>query len=459
MATQDDVIAQAEIFCIGLGECGSNLVSSYFGDNKTGSTKSLRIRDYLIMNTDRTDLTKTRERYGISKNRTLLYGNVDIGVGGRFMDGYKAVEDSKELIFNQLRELGFEGVNGFCLFTSLGGGTGCGGTPALIKLLRERFEQEENRRIFIYVIGVLPFADQSSESINTVWSLSHLLRAQMDPEGSNGPDLILLLSNRTMLSRVLSWQRGEISDLLQDRIGGDILHFTSESKKKKEKQNQLKSESEFIDLINPLAMEAIDYMLSPGIAERGKTVSPTTDLADYSRKLDSVVVPVLFKDVPLFPEVGDLDSQFQTIMDFSVTKQSLTDMGMKPDAESVYAILSGYKDISRVEYSPILKNSLKNYIARGAAVTHSFISYEQNVSPALLMLFGLPKIPEIKDIFEEAKALIKLHSGRSNLKEHWFQRSKGVGKEVLEQAVNDLEQLFGAYIKEGTGQSNNSINK
>ena len=449
----EEIIAQAEIFAIGLGECGSNLVASYFGDSKTGTPKSSRIRDYLIMNTDRTDLTKTRERYGISKNRTLLYGNVDIGVGGRFMDGFKTVEESKELIFNQLRELGFEGVNGFVLFTSLGGGTGCGGTPALIKLLRERFEQEENRRIFIYVIGVLPFADQSSESINTVWSLSHLLRAQMD---GNGPDLILLLSNRTMLSRVLSWQRGEISDLLQDRIGGDILYFTSEGKQKKEKQDQLKSESEFIDLINPLAMEAIDYMLSPGIAKVGKTVSPTTDLADYSRKLDSVVVPVLFKDVPFFPEVGDLENQLQTIMNFSVTNQSLTDMGKKPDAESVYAIFSGSKEVSRVEYSPILKNTLKNYIAKGAAVTHSFISYEREVNPALLMLFGLPKVPEIKDILEEAKALIRLHSGRSNLKEHWFQRSKGVGKDVLEQAVTDLEQLFGAYIKEGTGQKSPS---
>ena len=199
-------------------------------------------------------------------------------------------------------------------------------------------------------------------------------------------------------------------------------------------------------------MEAIDYMLSPGIAEVGKTVSPTTDLADYSRKLDSVVVPVLFKDVPFFPEVGDLENQFQTIMNFSVTKQSLTDMGKKPDAESVYAIFSGSKEISRVEYSPILKKTLKNYIAKGAAVTHSFISYDHEVNPALLMLFGLPKVPEIKDILEEAKALIRLHSGRSNLKEHWFQRSKGVGKDVLEQAVTDLEQLFGAYIKEGTDQ-------
>ncbi|HKZ41168.1 MAG TPA: hypothetical protein VJ044_09415, partial [Candidatus Hodarchaeales archaeon] len=163
----------AEIFAIGIGECGSNLVASYMANSATGKTS--RIRDFMIMNTDRTDLTKTRERYNLGKKQTLLYGNVDIGVGGKFFDGYRSVEDSRELILNQLSQLGAEGTNGFVIFTSLGGGTGCGGTPALIKVLRERFERDDNRRIFIYVVGVLPFADQSSESVNTVWALSTLL--------------------------------------------------------------------------------------------------------------------------------------------------------------------------------------------------------------------------------------------------------------------------------------------
>ena len=445
MGIQDEVVGQAEIFAIGIGECGSNLVASYMSNTDSKGRSKSRIREFLILNTDRADLTKTVERYNISKARTLLYGNVEIGVGGRFIDGYRSVEESREQILHQLEQLGYEGINGFVIFTSLGGGTGCGGTPALIKLLRERFEKSENRRIFIYVVGVLPFADQSSESLNTVWALSHHLRAQLE---GNGPDLILLLSNRTMLSRVLSWQSGGISEILQDRLGEDIVDFSS--KKISQENIDSKKEEDFIELVNPLAMEAIDYMLSPGIAERGKVVQPTTDLADYSRKLDSIVIPVLLKDVPLFPEVGDLDLQMQTIIDFSVLKQSLTDMGKKPDAESVYVVLSGDKDTSRVEYGPILKKALKNYIAPGAAVTPTFIRYDREIIPALLLLFGLPKVPEIRDILEEAKALINLHSGNSNLKEHWFTRSKGVTKEILEQAVTDLEQLFGAYLKEGT---------
>jgi hypothetical protein len=62
------------------------------------------------------------------------------------------------------------------------------------------------------------------------------------------------------------------------------------------------------------------------------------------------------------------------------------------------------------------------------------------------LLFGLPRIPELYDILEEAKSLINLHSGSSELKQHWFQRSKGTTKLELENAVSDLEKLFGIYI-------------
>lgn len=435
-----------EIFAIGIGECGSNLVASYL-HSRAERKLSSRIRDYLIMNTDKSDLTKTRKRYNISTARTLIYGNVDIGVGGRFIDGYNTVLESKDVILNTLKELGFEGISGFVIFTSLGGGTGCGGTPALIKLLRERFEKEEGRKIFIYVVGVLPFADQSNEALNTIWALSYLLRAQLDDVG---PDLVLLLSNRTMLNRVLSWQSGGVSDMVQSRRGHDILDFSTKAMQERQhdRENYMKEE-EFIELINPLAMEAIDYMLSPGVTEKGKTVHPTTDLADYSRKLDSIVVPVLFRDIPLFTELGDMESQFSTSLEYAIHKGALSNMGRTPDAESVYSVFSGSKELSRLEYGPLMKKALRPFIAKGASVTPTFISYDRDdVRPSLLLLFGYPKVPEIRDILEEAKGLIQLHSKGSQFKEHWFKRSKGVTKDVLISAVNDLEQLFGSYMPE-----------
>ena len=142
-----------------------------------------------------------------------------------------------------------------------------------------------------------------------------------------------------------------------------------------------------------------------------------------------------------------MDGQLMTAIDYAVAKASLANVGRKPDAESVYAVFSGPKDLSRVEFTPLVKKALNPFIAKGASVTPTFISYDNvEAIPSLLLLFGYPKVPEIRDILEEAKALIKLHSKGSDIADHWFKRSKGVTKEILLTAVNDLEQLFGSYM-------------
>ena len=80
--TESEETRAAEVFAIGIGECGSNIVGSYL---KTSRDKRLpsRVRGYMLINTDRADITKVRSKYGIPKENTLLYGASEIGVGGR----------------------------------------------------------------------------------------------------------------------------------------------------------------------------------------------------------------------------------------------------------------------------------------------------------------------------------------------------------------------------------------
>ncbi|MHA1972043.1 MAG: hypothetical protein ACTSW1_03550 [Candidatus Hodarchaeales archaeon] len=457
MATENNA---SEVFSIGIGECGSNLVGSYLARSKKGELPK-RIREYLILNTDRGDLLKARKKYSISSKRTLLYSDAEIGVGGKFSAGYDAVINSEDIILNQLQALGYEGISGFCIFTSFGGGTGCGGTPALIRLLRKRFAEQEKRKIFIYVFGVLPFHNQSSEAVNSVWALSKLLRLQLE-EGNMGPDLVLLLSNRTMLERVLSMQRGESVDLLSRQTGLDLADLSSEKKRmtvsdvlgQDSTEFPTQMEDAFVELVNPLALESIAEMLSPGVPEIGKEVLPTTDIGDFALKLDSVVVPAMFNDLTLFPEVGSMGSQLSTAVEYTVANCSLTNMGTNPSASSVFSVLSGPKDIARVEFDPLLKKSLTPFLAKGASISPTYCAYDDEKTKAsLLLLFGLPKVPELHDILEEAKSLIQLHSGDSELKQHWFKRSKGTTREELINAVNDLEKLFGYYISPETKQN------
>ena len=441
---------ESEIFAIGIGECGSNLVGSYLSKSKKGELPS-RIREYLVMNTDRGDLLKARKKYSISSKRTLLYSDAEIGVGGKFSAGYDSVIDSEDIILNQLQALGYEGISGFCIFTSFGGGTGCGGTPALIRLLRKRFAEQEKRKIFIYVFGVLPFVNQSSEAVNSVWILSKLLRLQLE-KGNMGPDLILLLSNNTMLKRVLSMQRGEAVDLLSRNNGLDLKTLKTEVPRpnvlgQTDTPMPVQTEEAFVELINPLALESIAEMLSPGVPEVGKEVLPTTDIGDFALKLDSVVVPAMYNDLAIFPEVGDVGNQLIAAVEHAAAHCSLTNMGNNPGASSVFSVLSGPREIARVEFDPLLKKALSPFLAKGASISPTYCAYDDDKARAsLLLLFGLPRIPELYDILEEAKSLINLHSGSSELKQHWFQRSKGTTKLELENAVSDLEKLFGIYI-------------
>jgi hypothetical protein len=441
---------ESEIFAIGIGECGSNLVGSYLSKSKKGELPQ-RIREYLVMNTDRGDLLKARKKYSISSKRTLLYSDAEIGVGGKFSAGYDSVIDSEDIILNQLQALGYEGISGFCIFTSFGGGTGCGGTPALIRLLRKRFAEQEKRKIFIYVFGVLPFVNQSSEAVNSVWALSKLLRLQLE-KGNMGPDLILLLSNNTMLKRVLSMQRGEAVDLISREKGLDLKSLNAEVPRpstlgQTDTPIPVQMEEAFVELINPLALESIAEMLSPGVPELGKEVLPTTDIGDFALKLDSVVVPAMYDDLAIFPEVGGVGNQLAAAVEHAAAHCSLTNMGNNPGASSVFSVLSGPKEIARVEFDPLLKKALSPFLAKGASISPTYCAYDDEKARAsLLLLFGLPRIPELYDILEEAKSLINLHSGSSELKQHWFQRSKGTTKLELENAVSDLEKLFGIYI-------------
>jgi hypothetical protein len=248
-------------------------------------------------------------------------------------------------------------------------------------------------------------------------------------------------------------QRGEAVDLISREKGLDLTALDSGATRpnvlgQTDAPLPVQMEEAFVELINPLALESIAEMLSPGVPEIGKEVLPTTDIGDFALKLDSVVVPAMFDDLAIFPEVGEVGHQLGAAVEYTAAHCSLTNMGNNPAASSVFSVLSGPKEIARVEYDPLLKRALNPFLAKGASISPTYCAYDdEEARSSLLLLFGLPKIPELYDILEEAKSLIQLHSGDSELKQHWFKRSKGTTKQELETAVNDLEKLFGYYIK------------
>ncbi|MHA1444385.1 MAG: hypothetical protein ACTSR4_06510, partial [Candidatus Hodarchaeales archaeon] len=260
-----------------------------------------------------------------------------------------------------------------------------------------------------------------------------------------GPNLIFLLSNKTMLKMVMEWKEGRSGGLLDQSLGIDSTKLRTE-----EEEGEMIKEKEldFTELVNPLALQTIEAILSPSIQEPGKKVIPTTDLADYSRRLDPVVVPCYFEDMKFLPEYGPIEKQMQIAVKYAVNHCSLTEIETKPNAGSVYSIFTGKSSIAKLEYSTYLKRILSPYLVKGGSIQPSFVAYdEEREKTSILLLFGLPRIPELRDVFTDASDLISYHDdSKSKIKQGWFERSKGVSQDKIQLAMDDIQNLFGKYM-------------
>ena len=146
-----------------------------------------------------------------------------------------------------------------------------------------------------------------------------------------------------------------------------------------------------------------------------------------------------------------MPKQLKTMIDYAVRECSYADVGEEPNAESVYYVFSGPRHISKAEYGMHLKESLDKFIAPGAAITPCYVQYlDEKPEVDLLLLLGLPKIPELVQIINEATQLVNLHSGSSPLKQSWFMRSKGVNRKELVDAIADFRELFSYYMTPGS---------
>lgn len=133
---------------------------------------------------------------------------------------------------------------------------------------------------------------------------------------------------------------------------------------------------------------------------------------------------------------------------YAVEHCSFAEIGNEPGASSTYYNFSGTREFARAEYDPHIKKALRPYIAKGAAITPCFISFEEEGHPTdLLLLLGLPQIPEIEDLVNSATALVDLHAGPSPLRRGWFKKSKGVSEEVLRASIRDVAELFNLEMK------------
>lgn len=240
MASQDYAERFTRWAVIASGEGGGRIASQFFTRRSNPGIEN-RI---VVMNTNRTDIRNTIQRlegrFGDAdfEDHVLIFGD-DEGAGNVFAAGEQLADDSFDHI---LRGIGSNigTADAFMHVATLGGGTGNGSIPYIIRRLKQGVdatEYEEWMRDVIHAaIGVWPYENEPpQQQFNAVCGLSRLLR---NPDGSQNADMVLLGAN----SHIAEIGHDDEVDEADDRPN---------------------------DVVNERLIEAFDLMISGGRETRG----------------------------------------------------------------------------------------------------------------------------------------------------------------------------------------------
>jgi cell division GTPase FtsZ len=156
------------IFFIGFGQAGGKIVDMFLEQDKRLGRNSFR---GIAVNTARTDLMglkyiELRDRVLIGQ--TVVKGH---GVGTDNAAGAKITFDEIDSIVSGIDKRGTHDVDAFMIVTGLGGGTGSGGSPVLVRALKKIYREP------VYVLGILPAPEEGRlYSYNAARSLATLVK-------------------------------------------------------------------------------------------------------------------------------------------------------------------------------------------------------------------------------------------------------------------------------------------
>ncbi len=172
-----------KVFLIGLGQAGGKIVDLFIEDD--ANSKVQRIYRGIAVNTARPDLKGIKH---IPAKDRVLIGETIVGghgVGANNKLGAKIAKAEIDKILTAIDLVGTGEVDIFMIVAGLGGGTGSGCAPIIVKHLKRIFNEP------VYVLGVLPTeAEGGVYLLNSARSLKTL---------SKYADSIILVDNSAFL--------------------------------------------------------------------------------------------------------------------------------------------------------------------------------------------------------------------------------------------------------------------
>jgi len=156
------------IFFIGFGQAGGKIVDMFLEQDKKLGRTGFRA---IAVNTARTDLMGLKH---IELKDRILIGQTVVkghGVGTDNAMGARITLDEADSIISAIDRRGTHDVDAFMVVAGLGGGTGSGGTPVLVRQLKKIYHEP------VYVLGILPAPEEGKlYSFNAARSLTTLIK-------------------------------------------------------------------------------------------------------------------------------------------------------------------------------------------------------------------------------------------------------------------------------------------
>jgi cell division GTPase FtsZ len=156
------------IFFIGFGQAGGKIVDMFLEQDKKLGRTSFR---GIAVNTARTDLMGLKH---IDLKDRILIGQTVVkghGVGTDNAAGARVTMDEADAIISAIDRRGTHDVDAFMIVAGLGGGTGSGGSPVLVRHLKKIYHEP------VYVLGILPAPEEGRlYSLNAARSLATLIK-------------------------------------------------------------------------------------------------------------------------------------------------------------------------------------------------------------------------------------------------------------------------------------------
>ena len=156
------------IFFIGFGQAGGKIVDMFIEQDRKLGRNSFRA---IAVNTARTDLMGLKHidlKDRILIGQTMVKGH---GVGTDNAAGAKITMEEADSVLSAIDRRGTHDVDAFMVVAGLGGGTGSGGSPVLVRELRKVYHEP------VYVLGILPAPEEGRlYSLNAARSLATLIK-------------------------------------------------------------------------------------------------------------------------------------------------------------------------------------------------------------------------------------------------------------------------------------------